>query len=149
MEIIVFPLLPMYNKENEMEVVLYETEAPDPNRKEILSAVSHARRFPIVRFELRSSQEPDLRSIALNHVYITRPDDSMELVKERSAALESLRKKGWIKISYSLPAYVQSDYKIYYQSQLYELLCHTVMEAREKKAFCLIFPPCGSGRYSF
>ena len=65
--------------------------------KEILSAVSHARRFPIVRFELRSSQEPDLRSIALNHVYITRPDDSMELVKERSAALESLRKKGWIK----------------------------------------------------
>ena len=114
--------------------------------KEILSAVSHASRFPIVRFELRSSQEPDLRSIALNHVYITRPDDSMELVKERSAALESLRKKGWIKISYSLPAYVQSDYKIYYQSQLYELLCHTVMDAQGKEGFLFDFPAMRFGQ---
>ncbi len=114
--------------------------------KSILSAVAHAKRFPIVRFELRSSQEPELRSIALNHVYITSPDDSMEVVKERSAALESLRKRGLIQISYSLPAYVQSDYRIYYQSQLYELLCHTVMEAQGKEGFLFDFPAMRFGQ---
>lgn len=114
--------------------------------KEILSAVAHARRFPIVRFELRSSQEPELRSIALNHVYITRPEDSMELVKKRSTALESLRKRGLIQISYSLPAYVQSDYQVYYRSQLYELLCHTVMEAQGKEGFLFDLPAMRFGQ---
>ena len=117
-----------------------------PMEKEILKAVHVARRFPIVRFELHSSQEPGLRSIALNHVYITHPEDSMELVKERSAALEGLRKKGLVRISYSLPAYVQSDYQIYYQSKLYELLCHTVMEAQGKEGFLFDFPAMRFGQ---
>lgn len=112
----------------------------------MLSAVAHAKRFPIVRFELHSSQEPELRSIALNHVYILSPDDSIEEVKERSAALESLRKRGLIRISYSLPAYVQSDYRIYYQSKLYELLCHTVMEAQGKEGFLFDFPAMRFGQ---
>lgn len=117
-----------------------------PMEKEILKAVHVARRFPIVRFELHSSQEPGLRSIALNHVYITHPEDSMELVKERSAALEGLRKKGLVCISYALPAYVQSDYQIYYQSKLYELLCHTVMEAQGKEGFLFDFPAMRFGQ---
>lgn len=114
--------------------------------KEMLEAVRNAKRFPLVRFELRSSEEPELRSIALNHVYITRPEDSMELVKQRSAALEGLRKKGLVKISYSLPAYVQSDYRIYYQSSLYELLCHTVMEASGKPDFLFYLPAMRFGQ---
>lgn len=114
--------------------------------KEMMAAITHAKRFPIVRFELRSSQEPELRSIALNHVYITSPEDSMELVKERAAALESLQKKGLIRISYSLPAYVQSDYQIYYRSGLYELLCHTVMEAQGKEGFLFDFPAMRFGQ---
>ena len=109
--------------------------------KEMLEAVRNAKRFPLVRFELRSSEEPELRSIALNHVYITRPEDSMELVKQRSAALEGL-----VKISYSLPAYVQSDYRIYYQSSLYELLCHTVMEASGKPDFLFDLPAMRFGQ---
>lgn len=117
-----------------------------PMEEEILKAVHVARRFPIVRFELHSSQEPGLRSIALNHVYITHPEDSMELVKERSAALEGLRKKGLVRISYALPAYVQSDYQIYYQSKLYELLCHTVMEAQGKEGFLFDFPTMRFGQ---
>lgn len=114
--------------------------------KEMLEAVRNAKRFPLVRFELRSSEEPELRSIALNHVYITRPEDSMELVKQRSAALEGLRKKGLVKISYSLPAYVQSDYRIYYRSSLYELLCHTVMEASGKPDFLFDLPAMRFGQ---
>lgn len=114
--------------------------------RELLQAVRSARRFPLVRFELRNSEEPGLRSIALNHVYITDPEDSMELVKERSAALESLRRRGLVRISYALPAYVQSDYQIYYRSRLYELLCHTVLEAQGKPGFLFNLPAMRFGQ---
>ena len=83
---------------------------------------------------------------ALNHVVITDPEDSMEIVKARSAVLESLRKKGLIRISYSLPAYVQSDYNIYYRSKLYELLCHTVLEAQGKPGFLFNLPAMRFGQ---
>lgn len=112
----------------------------------LLQAVRSAKRFPLVRFELRNSEEPELRSIALNHVYITDPEDSMELVKERSAALESLRRRGLVRISYALPAYVQSDYQIYYRSKLYELLCHTVLEAQGKPGFLFNLPAMRFGQ---
>ena len=114
--------------------------------RELLQAVRSARRFPLVRFELRNSEEPELRSIALNHVYITDPEDSMELVKERSAALESLRRRGLVRISYALPAYVQSDYQVYYRSRLYELLCHTVLEAQGKPGFLFNLPAMRFGQ---
>lgn len=114
--------------------------------RELLQAVRSARRFPLVRFELRNSEEPELRSIALNHVYITDPEDSMELVKERSAALESLRRRGLVHISYALPAYVQSDYQVYYRSRLYELLCHTVLEAQGKPGFLFNLPAMRFGQ---
>ena len=114
--------------------------------RELLQDVRSARRFPLVRFELRNSEEPGLRSIALNHVYITDPEDSMELVKERSAALESLRRRGLVRISYALPAYVQSDYQVYYRSRLYELLCHTVLEAQGKPGFLFNLPAMRFGQ---
>ena len=114
--------------------------------RELLQAVRSARRFPLVRFELRNSEEPGLRSIALNHVHITDPEDSMELVKERSAALESLRRRGLVRISYALPAYVQSDYQVYYRSRLYELLCHTVLEAQGKPGFLFNLPAMRFGQ---
>lgn len=114
--------------------------------RELLQAVRSAKRFPLVRFELRNSEEPELRSIVLNHVYITDPEDSMELVKERSAALESLRRRGLVRISYALPAYVQSDYQIYYRSKLYELLCHTVLEAQGKPGFLFNLPAMRFGQ---
>ena len=114
--------------------------------KEMMEAVCSARRFPLVRFELRNSEEPELRSTALNHVVITDPEDSMEIVKARSAVLESLRKKGLIRISYSLPAYVQSDYNIYYRSKLYELLCHTVLESQGKPGFLFNLPAMRFGQ---
>lgn len=114
--------------------------------RELLQAVRSAKRFPLVRFELRNSEELELRSIALNHVYITDPEDSMELVKERSAALESLRRRGLVRISYALPAYVQSDYQIYYRSKLYELLCHTVLEAQGKPGFLFNLPAMRFGQ---
>ena len=111
-----------------------------------LMAVRKARRFPIARFELHCSQEPELRITALNHVCLTSPEDSMEAVKARAAVLESLQKKGLVRISYSLPAYVQSDYRIFYQSQIYELLCHTAMEAQGQPDFLFDLPAMRFGQ---
>ena len=51
--------------------------------KQTLVELSQAARYPIVRFELHSSEEEELLSVALDAVRITETDDSMELVKER------------------------------------------------------------------
>lgn len=40
------------------------------------------RPLPVARFELHSSADPGLVSTALNHVYMTSPEDSMERVRE-------------------------------------------------------------------
>ena len=71
--------------------------------KEMLEAVRSARRFPLVRFELRNSRRTGAALHRAEPCGDYRPEDSMEIVKARSAVLESLRKKGLIRISYSLP----------------------------------------------
>lgn len=108
--------------------------------KEILRAVADSRRFPIVRFELRSTKEEELVSTALNHVWITDTQDSMETVKARAAVLQSLQEKKLIKINYSMKAWVASDYKIYYASKLYEMLCHMVLEGQNNPKFLFDMP---------
>lgn len=107
---------------------------------EVLLKIQNSRRFPIVRFELHCTTEKDLVSTALNHVWITDPQDSMETVKARSVLLQNLQDKGIIRISYSLKAWVASDYKIYYASKLYEMLCHMVMEGAENPGFLFDMP---------
>ena len=42
-------------------------------------------RMPIARFELISSREPELVSVALNDVVLLDPEDTMAEVKERAA----------------------------------------------------------------
>lgn len=96
--------------------------------KQILLLMKEKRRLPIVRFELHSSKDAELACTALNYVWITDPEDSMATVKERGAALESLMKKALVFIDYSVRIWVVGDYKIYYQSKLYETLCHMAME---------------------
>ena len=54
--------------------------------KELLKRIGQAPRFPIVRFELRSSRERSLISTALNHVYLERETDSMEQANNEQAA---------------------------------------------------------------
>lgn len=108
--------------------------------KEILQAIANSKRFPIVRFELHSTREEELVSTALDYAWITDAQDSMETVKARAAVLKSLQEKKLIKISYCLKAWVASDYKIYYASKLYELLCHMVMEGQNNPKFLFDMP---------
>lgn len=98
------------------------------DEKKILLEMQNEKRYPIVRLELHSSQEDELVNTALNYVRITDETDSMELVKARGAALQSLMEKGLVFIDYTIRVWVADDYTIYYKSKIYELLCNTVLE---------------------
>lgn len=100
--------------------------------RSILLDIRNQKRFPIVRLELHNSEEEELVSTALNYVRITEPEDSMELVKARGAALKSLMERGLVFIDYTVRVWVSGDYDVYYKSKIYELLCHTVMESAKE-----------------
>ncbi len=97
-------------------------------QKTILHDMRQAERFPIVRLEVHSSREEELVNTALNYVWITDENDSMELVKARGVALQSLMEQGLVFIDYTIRVWVTGDYDVYYKSKIYEFLCHTVME---------------------
>ena len=107
---------------------MYLTEG----EKNILLDIDREKRYPIVRLELHSSENEEVVSVALNYVRITDPEDSMETVKVRSAALKSLMEKGLVFIDYTVLVWVSGDYDVYYKSKIYELLCHTVMESAKQ-----------------
>ena len=98
------------------------------DEKKILLEMQNEKRYPIVRLELHSSQEDELVNTALNYVRITDETDSMELVKARGVALQSLMEKGLVFIDYTIRVWVADDYTIYYKSNIYELLCNSVLE---------------------
>lgn len=100
--------------------------------KQMLVDIRNAKRFPIVRLELHSSEDEDVVNTALNYVRITDPEDSMEEVKARGAALKSLMEQGLVFIDYTVRVWVSGDYDVYYKSKIYELLCHTVMEGAKR-----------------
>ena len=98
------------------------------DEKKILLDIENTKRFPIVRLELHNSDQEELVNTALNYVRITEANDSMEVVKARGAALKSLMEQGLVFIDYTVCIWVSGDYDVYYKSEIYELLCHTVME---------------------
>lgn len=100
--------------------------------KELLKEIRDEDRFPIARLELHSSEEEELVNIALNYARITDPQDSMETVKARGEALRGLMEKGLVFIDYTVKIWVSGDYDVYYRSDIYELLCHTVMEGAKQ-----------------
>lgn len=109
-----------------MNINLSETE------KNILLEMQQENRYPIVRLELHNSEQEELVNTALNYVRITDPEDSMELVKSRAAALKNLMEHGYVFIDYTVCVWVSGDYDVYYKSKIYELLCHMVMENAKK-----------------
>lgn len=108
--------------------------------KEMLLKIKNSKRFPVVRFELRSTKDRSLLSIALNHVWLTDINDSMETVKANAAVLQKLQDNALIHIRYSVPAFVKSDYTVYYESKIYELLRQTVEDGKQKPHFIFDTP---------
>lgn len=116
--------------------------------QKLLKELRNAKRFPIVRLELHNSEEEELVSIALNYAYITDPEDSMEVVKQRAEALQSLMEQGLVFIDYTVKIWVSGDYNVYYKSKIYELLCQTVMEGAKRPGAVFNLPYMRKG-YAF
>lgn len=119
------------------------------DEKRMLAEIGREKRFPVVRLELHSSGEKELVSVALNYVRIIDPEDSMETVKRRGAALKSLMEQGLVFLDYTVRVWVSGDYDAYYKSKIYELLCHTVMEGAKRPGALFNLPYLRKGYASF
>lgn len=120
-----------------------------PAEKELLTKIKNSKRFPIVRFELRSSKEASLVSTALNNVWITDPEEPMEQVKANAALLQKLWEDDILNLCYTLRITARSDYRIYYQSSLYKQFCATINEAKQKPGFLFDTPHIKRGVATF
>ena len=78
-----------------MSVCIHHTSSPviSQEEKQLLKEISGANRYPVCRFELRSSREDELISTALDAVHLERQDEEMEPVKARARLLKSLEEK--------------------------------------------------------
>ena len=105
-----------------------------------LKRLAYRRRLVLVRFELRSSKESSLISTALNHVWMDRPDATMDEVKAFSAGLEACEQAGLVRIRYGLPVTLQADYAVFQQSRLYADFCDMVSAGSQQPGFLFDIP---------
>lgn len=110
------------------------------DEKNFIFQIADSARYPIVRLELRSSKERSLISTALNHVRLETKHDSMEVVKQRAAILQSLYENGYIEICYKVFITVQSDYTIYSTSDIFFLLHQLVEEGKKNPDYLFDIP---------
>ena len=108
---------------------------------ELLGKIAEAKRYALVQFELGSSKDTSLRSIALRNVHIVEEDESMQIVKARGAVLQRLSDEGYIILDFHPAVHVASDYAIYSKSAIYMQLCEMAEEAKTKPGF-LYDSPC-------
>ena len=120
-----------------MSVLVRNTVSPKITEQEkaVLEQIKQTRRYPVCRFELRSSKEEDLVSTALDAVHLTDEHETMESVKARAALLKSLEEKGLIVINYSLKTFIKGDYLRYHHSDIYHELEQLVQEGGKREGY--------------
>ena len=92
-------------------------------------------RMPIARFELISSREPELVSVALNDVVLLDPEDTMAEVKERAAQIARFREKGLLTTRYDI-RFADGDLEALYEdSALFGELWVLSQQGRGKEGF--------------
>ena len=109
-----------------------------PEERALLESVAAAKRYPVVRFELWSSRDRELRSTALNNVRLEAADEPMETVKARGDKL--------IRLDFGPAVTVASDYAVYGRSAVYALLCGMVEEGKGRPGFLFDTPHIRRGR---
>ncbi len=117
-----------------------------PKERTLLESIAAAKRYPVVRFELRSSRERELCSTALNNVRLEAADEPMETVKTRGETLARLADAGLIRLDFGPAVTVASDYAVYGRSAIYALLCEMVEEGRSRPGFLFDTPHIRRGR---
>lgn len=107
---------------------------------QILNLLCQNKHLPIVRFELRSSRDPGLCSYALQYVYLTEQDASMEEVRKTAAVLQDMEEKGLIHCNFRLGVTTKREYEIYEKSDLYQYFGQIVEQSKENPTFLFDTP---------
>ena len=112
-----------------MSVSIRHTVSPTMTEEEqkLLRSIGAVRRYPVCRFELRSSKDRELCSVALDAVHLQDAGEEIGPVKERATLLKSLEQKGMIVLYYGLTTYVKSDYQIFHDSAVFHQLQEPVL----------------------
>ena len=120
-----------------MSVHINHTVSPTitEEEKEVLQQIHAAVRYPVCRFELRSSREEELRSTALDAVHLTDEKEGMESVKHRAELLKSLEEKGLIVLFYHLKTFVKGDYQLYHHSDIFCQLQQLAEEGSKREGY--------------
>ena len=92
-------------------------------------------RMPIARFELLSSNEPDLLSVALDDVVLLDPEDTMAEVKDRAAQLARFRAHGLLDTRYDIHYADSGLLELYEESNLFNELWVLCQQGRGREGF--------------
>lgn len=92
-------------------------------------------RMPIARFELVSSLDEELLSVALNDVVLLSPEDTMEEVKERAAQIARYREKGLLTTRYDFRYSYSGLLELYEDSNLFNELWVLTQQGRGREGF--------------
>lgn len=117
-----------------------------PEERELLTTIAGVKRYPLVRLELWSSRERELRSTALNHVRLEHAEEPMAIVKRRGETLARLEQEGLILLDYRPAVTVAADYAVYKESAVYRQLCELVEEGKNRPGFLFDTPHIRRGR---
>lgn len=91
--------------------------------------------MPIARFELISSLDEELLSVALNDVVLLDPEDTMEEVKDRAAQIARFREKGLLTVRYDMRIADGDLFAMYENSNLFNELWVLAQQGRGKEGF--------------
>ena len=105
--------------------------------KEIREVPRYLRRalMPIARFELTSTLDEELLSVALDDVVLLDPEDTMEEVKERAAQIARFREKGLLTTRYDMQIANGDLAAMYEDSNLFNELWVLAQQGRGKEGF--------------
>ena len=91
--------------------------------------------MPIARFELISSLDEELLSVALNDVVLLDPEDTMKKVKDRAAQIARFREKGLLTVRYDMRIADGDLFAMYENSNLFNELWVLAQQGRGKEGF--------------
>lgn len=120
-----------------MSVSIRHTVSPTMTEEEqkLLQSIGTVRRYPVCRFELRSSKDSELCSVALDAVHLQDANEEIESIKERGELLRSLEQKGLIVLYFGLTTYVKSDYQIFHDSVIFRQLQELAAEGGKREGY--------------
>ncbi|MFI3325563.1 MAG: hypothetical protein R3Y35_05250 [Clostridia bacterium] len=102
--------------------------------EKFLNTLAFFGKAPVARFVVSSTTNHDFRNAVLGPVFISNPNDDMEIIKNTSEIITNLANQGLLEIVYDTPL-ENYAYGEFYSSNSFKYFEKTVKEASEKENF--------------